>query len=139
LQDNDTALLCDCLSRWPTLPAAQLARRATLERFSRAPPVRAPAVIPTRLEALTTAVALTTEAGVLAPTTRLGHALVAQLRVTWHALADCDTALAQRAHAHPDVPGFAALLGAGAVFAPRLLVAFGEQRARCTSAEARHN
>src|SRR5438128_2010361 len=31
--DNDTPIFCDFLSRWPTLKAAQLARRSTLEPF----------------------------------------------------------------------------------------------------------
>lgn len=31
--DKDTTLFCDLLDRWPTLQAAQKARRATLERF----------------------------------------------------------------------------------------------------------
>src|SRR5215470_12989062 len=34
--DKDTAIFCDFLSRWPTLKAAQLARRTTLEDFFRA-------------------------------------------------------------------------------------------------------
>src|SRR5207244_6018411 len=63
------------------------------------------------------------------------QARVAQLRVTLHAIADFDTAIAQRAQDHPDFPLFDALPGAGAVFAPRLLVAFGEQRERFTSAD----
>ena len=49
---------------------------------------------------------------------------------------DLDPAIAQRAQGHPDFPLFEALPGAGAVFAPRLLVAFGAQRARFTSADA---
>jgi hypothetical protein len=49
--------------------------------------------------------------------------------------ADCDTAIAPHAQGHPDVPLFDALPGAGAVFAPRLLVAFGAQRERSTSAD----
>jgi hypothetical protein len=133
-QDKDTALLCDFLSRWPTLTAVQLARRTTLERFFRAHHVRSPDVITTRIEAMKNAVALTTDAGVIAPHTLLVQALVAPLRVTLQALAAFDTAMAQRAHAHPDVPLFDALPGAGAVFAPRLLVACGEQRERVTSA-----
>ena len=64
------------------------------------------------------------------PHTLLVQALVAPLRVTLHAIADFDTAIAQCAHAHPDFPFFHALPGAGSVFAPRLLVAFGEQRER---------
>jgi len=136
-QDKDTAIFGDFLSRWPTLKAAPLARRATLERFFRAHHVRSADVLTTRIEAIKNAVALTTADGVLAPNTLLVQALVAPLRVTLQAIADFDTAIAQRAQAHPDFPLFDALPGAGAVFAPRLLVAFGAQRARFTSAEAR--
>ena len=64
------------------------------------------------------------------------HALVAQLRVTLQAIADFDKAIAQYAQGHPDFPVCDALPGAGAVFAPRLLVAFGAQRERLTSADA---
>ena len=39
--------------------------------------------------------------------------------------------IAERAHTHPDFALFNALPGAGPVFAPRLLVAFREQRYRC--------
>jgi hypothetical protein len=133
-QDKDTAIFGDFLSRWPTLKAVQLARRTTLERFFRAHHVRSADVITTRIEAIKNAVALTTDAGVVVPNTLLVQALVAQLRVTLQAIADFDTAMAQRAQAHPDCPLFDALPGAGAVFAPRLLVAFGAQRERFTSA-----
>jgi transposase len=69
------------------------------------------------------------------PYVLLVHALVAQLRVTLQAITDVDKAIAQRAQDQPDFPLFDAFPGAGAVFAPRLLVAFGEQRARFSSAE----
>jgi hypothetical protein len=135
LHEKATPLLCDFLSHWPTLNAVQLARRATLEGFFRAHHVRSADVITTRIEALKSAVALTTDAGVLIPNARLVHALVAQRRVTVQAIDDFDTAIAQRAQDHPDFPVCDALPGAGAVFAPRLLVAFGEQRERDASAE----
>src|SRR5882672_10686358 len=134
--EKDTPLFCDFLSRWPTLKAVQLARRATLEGFFRAHHVRSADVITTRIEAIKSAVALTTDDGVITPNVLLVHALVAQLRVTLQAIADFDTAMAQRAQAHPDFPVFDAWPGAGAVFAPRLLVAFGAQRERVTSADA---
>jgi len=133
--DKDTAIFCDFLSRWPTLKAAQLARRSTLEGFFRAHHVRCVDVIDTRLQASKSARALTTDDGVITPNVLLVQALVAQLRVTLQAIADFDTAIAQRAQDHPDFPLFDALPGAGAVFAPRLLVAFGEQRERFSSAE----
>jgi transposase len=135
-QEKDTAIFCDFLSRWPTLKAVQLARRSTLETFFRAHHVRYADVIAQRLEAIKSATPLTTDEGVIAPHALLVQALVAQLRVTLQAIADFDTAIAQCAQRHPDFPLFQALPGAGPVFAPRLLVAFGEQRERYASAAA---
>jgi transposase len=133
-QDKDTTLFCDFLSRWPTLKAAQLARRTTLETFFRAHHVRSADVIAQRIQAIKSATPLTTDEGVIAPNALLVQALVAQLRVTLQAITDFDTAIAQRAQSHPDFPLFQALPGAGPVFAPRLLVAFGEQRQRYATA-----
>jgi hypothetical protein len=130
LQDKDTALFCDFPSRWPTLKAVPLARRTTLEHCFRAHHVRSADVLTPRLEAIKTARALTTDDAIITPHALLVHALVAQLRVTLQAIADFDTAIAQRAHAPPAFPFFDTLPGAGAVFAPRRLVAFGEQRDR---------
>jgi transposase len=133
--DKDTTLFCDFLVQWPTLKAAQLARRATLERFFHAHHVRYANVIDKRIQAIKNATPLTTDEGVIAPHALLVQALIAQLRAILHAIADFDHAIAHRAQEHPDFPLFAALPGAGAVFAPRLLVAFGEQRARYASAD----
>jgi transposase len=135
-QDKDTTLFCDFLSRWPTLKAAQLARRSTLETFFRDHHVRSAEVIAQRLQAIKAAIPLTTDDGVIAPNALLVQALVAQLRVTLQAIADFDTAIAQRAQSHPDFPLFQALPGAGPVFAPRLLVAFGEPCERYATAAA---
>jgi transposase len=134
---KDTTIFCDCLTQGPTLKAVQLARRSTLERFFRDHHVRYADVINQRLHALKNATPLTTDEGVSTPNALLVQALVAQLRVTLHAIADFDTAIAQRTQNHPDFPVFDALPGAGAVFAPRLLVAFGEPRERYISADER--
>jgi hypothetical protein len=61
-------------------------------------------------------------------------ALVSQLRVTLEAIGSFAQAIAERAQHHPDCALFEALPGAGAALAPRLLVAFGEQRERYSSA-----
>jgi hypothetical protein len=89
-----------------------------------------------RLDAITSAMPLTTNEGLITPHALLVQALVAQLRVTLHASEDCDKAMAHRAQSHPDCPFFDALPGAGAVFAPRLLVACGEPCDRYASADA---
>src|SRR5262249_37551438 len=99
--------------------------------------VRAADVIAQRLQAIKAATPLTTDEGVIAPNALLVQALVAQLRVTLQAIADFDTAIAQRAQSHPDFPLFQALPGAGPAYAPRLLVACGEQRDRYTTAAER--
>jgi transposase len=101
LQEKATGLVCDCLRRWPTLQAVQLARRAPLEGCCRAHHVRSADVIATRIEAIKSARALPTDAGVIAPNVLLVPALVAQLRGTLPAIADCDNAIAQRAQDLP--------------------------------------
>ena len=77
---------------------------------------------------------MTTDEGVIAP-----HVLLVQPLSTSSGspcrLSRLDNAIAQRAHNHPDFPLFQAFPGAGPVFAPRLLVAFGEQRERYASAD----
>jgi transposase len=133
--DKDTAIFCGFLTQWPTLKAVQLARRSTLERFFRDHHVRYAEVITQRLDAIQSATPLTTDEGIITPHALLVQALVAQLRVTLQAIQDFDKAIAHHAQHHPDFPLFDALPGAGAVFAPRLLVAFGEQRDRYASAD----
>jgi hypothetical protein len=122
-------------------PATSSASSNTGTRSPRArpqaPPGRSAALLAPRLQAITRVSALPPDAALLPPTARLGHALVAPLRVPVQAIADVATAMAQRAQGPPDFPGFDALPGAGAVFAPRLLVACGEPRERSPSADAR--
>jgi transposase len=132
--DKDTVIFCDFLSRWPTLKAAQLARRSPLETFFREHHVRSADVIAQRINAIKAAIPLTTDEGIINSNVLLVHALVSQLRATLQAIQDFDHAIAQHAQRHPDFALFQTLPGAGPVFAPRLLVAFGEQRERYASA-----
>src|SRR5713101_5747263 len=133
-QDKDTRLFCDVLSRWPTLKAVQLARRSPLETFFREHHVRSADVMPQRINAIKAAIPLTTDESIITPNVLLVQALVSQLRATLQAIQDFDNAIAQPAQRHPDFPLFQTLPGAGPVVAPRLLVAFGEQRERSASA-----
>jgi transposase len=64
----------------------------------------------------------------------LVEALVAQLRATMKAIACFDAEIATVCRSLPDYELFRALPGAGPVFAPRLLAAFGEQRDRYVGA-----
>ena len=64
-QEQDPVLFGDGLSRWPPRKAVQRARRATWAGVFRAHPVRSAAGLATRIQAITSARALTTDAGVL--------------------------------------------------------------------------
>lgn len=132
--NKETKLFCDFISQWPTLKAAQLARRSTLERFFRQHHVRGDQLIHKRLEAIKSTMPLTTDDGVIIPHALMAQALITQLRVTLEAIESFDYTIAERAQQHPDFALFEALPGAGSVLAPRLLVAFGEQRERYGSA-----
>src|SRR5712691_3368057 len=135
-QDKDPVIFCDVLSRWPTLKAAQLARRSPLETFFREHHVRSADVIAQRINAIKAAIPLTTDESIITPNVLLVQALVSQLRATLQAIQDFDNAIAQPAPSHPDFPLFQTLPGAAPVVASRLLVAFGEQRERSASAAA---
>lgn len=52
LQDKAPVIFCDFLRHWPTLKAAHLARRSTLETFCRAPHGRSADVLTQRLHAI---------------------------------------------------------------------------------------
>jgi Transposase/Transposase IS116/IS110/IS902 family len=136
-QDKDTPIFCDFLSRWPTLKAAPLARRSTLETCCRDHHVRSADVMAQRLHAIKTAIPLTTDEGVIAPHALLVQPLGNQRRVTLEAIETFENAIAPCAQHQPEFPLFQALPGAGPVFAPRLLAAFGEPRERYASAAAR--
>jgi transposase len=87
-----------------------------------------------RIHGIRSASALTDDPAVIRPRQLLVQALVAQLRVTLQAINDFDAAISEVAERLPDYSLFAALPGAGSILAPRLLVAFGEQRERYGSA-----
>jgi transposase len=132
--EKDTLLFCDFLTRWPTLKQLQRARRATLLSFFHEHHVRSQSRIDERLLAIKSATPLTDDLAVIRPNQLLVLALVEQLRVTLRAIESFDAEIATVSQTLPDYALFRALPGAGATLAPRLLVAFGEQRERYQSA-----
>src|SRR5262245_23175113 len=133
-EDRDTVLFCDFLQRWPSLKHVKRARQATLCSFFCEHNMRRSELIKQRIRAIRSASALTDDMAVIGPHQLLVQALVSQLRVTLQAIDGFDAEITQVAQRLPDYALFAALPGAGAILAPRLLVAFGEQRERYGSA-----
>ena len=131
---RDTVLFCDFISRWPTLTQVKRARKATLTTFFKTHNVRFERVIKARLQAIKASTPLTRDVAVIAAHKLYAQALVEQLRVTLKAISDYDKEIATVAPTLPDYALFNTLPGAGPALAPRLLVAFGEQRDRFTGA-----
>lgn len=135
-EDKDTAVFCHFLEQWPTLEAARRAREATLQKFFSSHNVRYPKVIERRIRAIKGAAVFTTDLGVIEPNRTLALALVAQLTLLLEQIRQLDRQIAERFSQLDDAELFEALPGAGKQLAPRLLVAFGEDRTRFDNADA---
>ena len=131
----DTPMFCDFLARWPTLIQVKRARASTLHRFFAEHNMNRQQLLKNRLESIKHSVPLTTDEGVIVPFRIHALALVGQLRVLLQSIGDYDEEIETLASKHPDYALFNALPGAGPSLAPRLLVAFGEQRDRFKSAQ----
>lgn len=135
-EDKDTAVFCHFLEQWPTLEAARRAREATLRKFFSSHNVRYPKVIERRISAIKGAAVFTVDLGVIEPNRMLALALVAQLTLLLEQIGQLDHQIAERFSQLDDAALFDALPGAGKQLAPRLLVAFGEDRSRFENADA---
>ena len=126
----DTVMVCDFITRWPTLKQLKRARKNTLEKFFHEHNMRFSHILDTRLESIKAAKLLTLDAAIVTPYSLQALVLTDQLRVSLQAIRRYDGEIAELAPKHLDYNLFSALPGAGPSLAPRLLVAFGEQRER---------
>lgn len=130
----DTVLFCDFVTRWPTLAQVKRARENTLRTFFREHNMRFSRVLESRITSIKAAVPLTQDEAIIMPYRLQALALIEQLKVTLEAVKRYDKEIDLVAHEHVDYALFRALPGAGPSLAPRLLVAFGEQRERYQTA-----
>jgi transposase len=135
-RDKGTDVFVDFLERWPTLQAAQRAKTDTLTAFFHAHNVRRATAVERRIDAIKEERPLTTDRAVIEPALIHLEALLPQLRELNKAIGRFDDEIAERSAKLTDYKLFAALPGAGAALAPRLLVAFGERRERFPTAAA---
>lgn len=130
----DTLLFCDFIKRWPSLTQAKRARHATFQKFFHEHNMFRTALLEQRVTAIKSATPLTTDEAVIVPYRLQALTLVAQLELALESIRTYDEEIAALAPQHPDYGLFSTLPGAGPSLAPRLLVAFGEQRDRFASA-----
>ena len=98
----DTVLVCDFISRWPTLTQVKRARKNTLEKFFHAHNMRFSHVLDARLKSIKAATPLTLDAAVVTPHSLQALVLSDQLRVSLQAIHRYDDEIAELAPKHPD-------------------------------------
>jgi len=130
----DSRLFCSFIERWPTLIQAKRARPNTLLRFFHDNHVYRHSVVERRVKLIRNSTPMTEDEAVVVPNRMHAIILVGQLRAILDAIDTYDKQINEVATKHPDYALFRALPGAGPSLAPRLLVAFGEQRDRFKSA-----
>ena len=130
----DTPLFCAFVKRWPTLTQARRARANTLKQFFHEHHMYRGDVVERRRQAIKAASPLTLDEAVIVPYQMQVLVLVDQLELMFNAIDQFDGEIARLASQHPDYALFAPLPGAGPSLTPRLMVAFGEQRERFSSA-----
>ena len=133
--DVRTILVCDFLTRWPTLEAVKRARRNTLEKFFREHNSSRPETVERRINSIKESLPLVTDQAVVKSSALLASAWATQMRVMIEAIKEFDREIERLCSEHQDYPLFESLPGAGTVYASRLLAAFGSQREKFSSAD----
>src|SRR5665647_2870706 len=133
-EDRNTLIFSDFLSHGPTLRHVKRARRSPLVSFFHQHNVRRAYLVEERIQGIRAATALTEDEAVIRPSQMVVQALVEQLRALLQSPDHFDAEIDAVAKSLPDYDLFAALPGAGHILAPRLLVAFGEERERFANA-----
>jgi transposase len=136
-KDKDTLVFCEFLEQFDDVKAAQSATTDELTQFFRTHQVVRRTAIARRLQQIQSAgPPLTEDEAIVIPAKALTAGLIALLKVVLKQLAEFNQRITKLFEALPEAELFQSLPGAGPHLAPRLLVAFGEDRSRFTSAQA---
>ncbi len=133
-KEKDTVIFCDFLTRWPSLTEVKRAHKKTLLTFFNQHNAHYSSINKQRINDIKNAVPLTEDEGVVAPNRIMITLLVPQLRYLIDAIESLDSEISLRYKSFSDRRIFDSFPGAGPKLAPRLLVAFGQNRSRFTSA-----
>ena len=131
---KNTTLFCDFILKWASLQELKKARKQSIIKLFKSSSSRTIPLIEKRLQAIKTAKPLTEDRAVISAHRLEAMALAAQMLAIIHSIKVFDVEILSTFKALPDCPIFSELPGAGSCLAPRLLVAFGEDRSRYKSA-----
>lgn len=132
--DLTTALAAEFLLRWPSLEKLRSEQPDTLRQFYEDHGSRQVKVIQRRLDLLSRAQPLATDAAILQAAALQITTLARLLRDLIEPLREHDRQIEAVMKEHPDARLFESFPAAGSVMAPRLLAAFGTDRERLASA-----
>ncbi len=136
-EDKDTLVFCAFIEQFPSVNAAQSATAEQLTQFFCSHQAGRKSAIARRIRQIQDAgPPLTYDESIVVPAQALTLALIALLKVVLTQLSDFNAKIAKLFESIPDAELFSSLPGAGPHLAPRLLVAFGAERSRFTSAQA---
>ena len=134
LDDLTVPIAVNFLKKWPTLESLQQSGPTKMRAFY-AHNSRSSKKMEARVQALKEAKPLTSDPAIIKPASMKVQALVAMLLALHPAIAAFDEEIKQTMDQHPDAHIFRSFPGAGPALAPRLLVAFGTQRDRFSTAQ----
>ena len=133
--DLTTIQACEFLHRWPTLAKVKKAGPQSLRKFYQRHRCRHPELVEQRIQRVAQALPLTQDPAILLTSPLLVKSLASSLHALIPQITIVEHEIEKLFAAHPDHDLFSAVPGAGAVLAPRLLVAFGADRSRFESAQ----
>lgn len=133
--EKDTNIFAEFLLKWPSLTKAQRTYSKTYRSFFNQHNSRYPAVNERRIESIKSAMPLTNDKGIIEPNELIIQLLAAQLKQLIESIQALDKEISKRYRKMADRKIFDSFPGAGPQLAPRLLVAFGANRDRFTTAK----
>lgn len=134
IDDIDSPMGCDLLSRWPTLHKIQSANPATLAKFFRQHNSRSEDRINERIQAIYAAKPAHNDPAMMTAGPQIVQEYVRLIRALQENIKELDQQIEALTDAHPEKALFEGLPGAGPALLPRLIIAFGTNRDRFASA-----
>ena len=131
----DREAACALLERWPTLEELQKVPLVKMRTFFCKHHCRDQEVIGRRIVGIRQAVPAIRDRAVIEAKSAVVKIIAQLIRILVQGIAELDRKIEEETAAHPDFFIFDSLPGAGPALAPRLLSAFGSQRARYGSAQ----
>ena len=138
-KDLHGRLACDFLRKWPTLDKLQRAKESTIRQFYHKHASRRKETIDKRIEAIRTAIPITTDETTLEISPMTTNSILAQLDAIRTQVKKFDAEIETSFTAHEDYAIFASLPGAGSNYGARLAGSFGTDRSRYPDAGSAQN